>query len=195
MVLGEDPASDETLFARYQAGDARAMATLYDRHARALRAFALQRGAARPDDVVQDTFLRVVRNGQGFQGQAKFRTWLYTIARNLCTDAARRDRFRAGPSLDAPIGDDDNRTLGDRIANDDVGTDASRALADRQFQAAFDAAMAQLPEEQREVFALRELSGLSFAEIAEATGINENTVKSRMRYALKQLRDALADFL
>lgn len=195
MVLGEEPVSDETLFARYQNGDARAMTTLYDRHARPLRAFAQQRGAARPDDIVQDAFLRVVRNGASFQGQAKFRTWLYTIARNLCVDASRRDRFRSGPSLDAPTGSEDNRTLGDRIANDSIGTDASRNLADRQFQTAFDAAMAQLPDEQREVFALRELSGLSFAEIAEATASNENTVKSRMRYALKQLREALSDFL
>ncbi len=195
MVLGDEPISDETLFSRYQNGDARAMTTLYDRHARPLRAFAQQRGAARPDDIVQDAFLRVVRNGASFQGQAKFRTWLYTIARNLCVDASRRDRFRSGPSLDAPTGSEDNRTLGDRIANDSIGTDASRNLADRQFQSAFDAAMAQLPDEQREVFALRELSGLSFAEIAEATACNENTVKSRMRYALKQLREALSDFL
>ena len=195
MVLGEEPVSDETLFSRYQNGDARAMTTLYDRHARPLRAFAQQRGAARPDDIVQDAFLRVVRNGASFQGQAKFRTWLYTIARNLCVDASRLDRFRSGPSLDAPTGSEDNRTLGDRIANDSIGTDASRNLADRQFQTAFDAAMAQLPDEQREVFAMRELSGLSFAEIAEATACNENTVKSRMRYALKQLREALRDFL
>ncbi len=195
MVIGEEPISDETLFAKFQNGDARAMTTLYDRHARALRAFASQRGAARPDDIVQDAFLRVVRNAAGFQGQAKFRTWLYTIARNLCVDASRRDRFRAGPSLDAPTGSEDNRTLGDRIANDSIGTDASRNLADREFQVAFDAAMAELPDEQREVFALRELSGLSFAEIAEATACNENTVKSRMRYALKQLREALSDFL
>ena len=195
MVIGEEPVSDEALYARFLNGDARAMTTLYDRHARALRAFAHQRGAARPDDIVQDAFLRVVRNAAGFQGQSKFRTWLYTIARNLCIDASRRDRFRAGPSLDAPTGGEDSRTLGDRIANESIGTDASRNVADREFQAAFEAAMAQLPDEQREVFALRELSGLSFAEIADATACNENTVKSRMRYALKQLREALSEFL
>ena len=191
---GQEPPTDEVLFERFLAGDQRAMATLYDRHARMLRAFAVQKGAARPDDVVQDAFLRIVRNGESFAGQAKFRTWLYTIARNLCVDAARRDYFRAGPSLDAPTGNEDGPTLGERIASDAPGLDASRNVADREFQAAFAAAMSELPAEQREVFALREISGLSFAEIAEATQSNENTVKSRMRYALKQLRDALQDF-
>lgn len=193
MLTPEAP-SDEALMERFAKGDAKALGTLYDRHARALKAFVLQQGAARPDDVVQDAFVRIVRNPGGFQGQAKFRTWLYTIARNLCIDASRRDKFRAGPSLDAPMGED-GPTLGERIASDDPGADASRALADAQFKAAYDAALAKLPAEQREVFVLREVSGLGFAEIAELTGANENTVKSRMRYALKGLRDALIDYV
>lgn len=193
-MFSEGP-SDEALMERYLAGDARAMGTLYDRHSRALKAFAIQQGARRPDDVVQDAFLRVVRNAAGFKGQSKFRTWLYTIARNLCVDASRRDRFRNGPSLDAPMGGEDGPTLGERVATDMVGSDASRNLADSQFRERFEAAMERLPDEQREVFTLREVSGLSFAEIAEATACNENTVKSRMRYALKALREALQDFL
>ncbi len=193
-LAGPQEPSDEALMERFLAGDARALGLLYDRHARPLLAFAAQQGARRPDDVVQDAFLRVVKNGQGFKGQAKFRTWLYTIARNLCIDASRRDRFRSGPSLDAPTGDGDGPTLGDRLASDMVGGDALRNTADGQFRHAYEAAMALLPEEQREVFAMREMGGLSFAEIAEATQCNENTVKSRMRYALKALRDALIDF-
>lgn len=193
ILTGEAP-SDETLMERYAKGDAKALGTLYDRHCRALKAFVIQQGAQRPDDVVQDTFVRVVRNPGGFQGQAKFRTWLYTIARNLCIDASRRDKFRSGPSLDAPMGGD-GPTLGERVANDAPESDASRALADSQFKAAYDAALARLPAEQREVFVLREVSDLSFAEIAELTGANENTVKSRMRYALKALRDALIEFV
>ena len=194
-LIGEPP-SDEELMDRYLAGDARALGTLYDRHARPLRAFSLQQGAQRPDDVVQDAFLRVVRNAAGFKGQSKFRTWLYTIARNLCVDASRRDKFRRGPSLDAPQGgDDDGPTLGERMASDATGMDASRNTADKQFRGAFDAALELLPDEQREVFVLRELSDLSFAEIADATKTNENTVKSRMRYALKSLREALKDFV
>lgn len=192
---GEPTPSDELLMERFLGGDARAMGVLYDRHARPLRAFVMQQGAQRPDDVVQDTFLRVIRNAQGFKGQSRFRTWLYTIGRNLCIDASRRDKFRSGPSLDAPSGNEDGPSLGERIPSDAVGLDASRTTADAQFRIAYDSAMGRLPEEQREVFTLREVSGLSFAEIAEATQCNENTVKSRMRYALKALRDALADFV
>lgn len=193
-LAATENASDEALYERFVGGDSRALGVLYDRHCRALKAFAIQQGAARPDDVVQDAFVRVVRNAQGFKGQSKFKTWLYTIARNLCVDASRRDKFRSGPSLDAPMGDDDGPTLGERIASDAPGLDASRNTADKQFRQAYEAAMQTLPEEQREVFTLREISGLSFAEIAEATATNENTVKSRMRYALKALREALADF-
>lgn len=193
-LAATENASDEALYERFVGGDSRALGVLYDRHCRALKAFAIQQGAARPDDVVQDAFVRVVRNAQGFKGQSKFKTWLYTIARNLCVDASRRDKFRSGPSLDAPMGDDDGPTLGERIASDAPGLDASRNTADKQFRQAYEAAMQTLPDEQREVFTLREISGLSFAEIAEATATNENTVKSRMRYALKALREALADF-
>jgi RNA polymerase sigma-70 factor (ECF subfamily) len=194
LAWASEQATDEALYERFLGGDSRALGALYDRHARALMVFATQQGAARPDDVVQDTFLRVVRNGQAFAGQSKFRTWLYSIARNLCIDAARRDRFRNGPSLDAPIGAGDGQTLGDRVAAEAPHLDASRALADRQFSAVYEAALARLPHEQREVFSLREVAGLSFAEIADATACNENTVKSRMRYALKALREALSDF-
>ena len=193
-IVAIESLGDEALMERFIGGDSRALGVLYDRHARALKAFAIQQGAARPDDVVQDAFLRVVRNAQGFKGQAKFRTWLFTIARNLCVDASRRDRFRSGPSLDAPWGDDDGPTLGERIASDAVGLDASRNTADLQFSKVYSVALGRLPDEQREVFTLREVSGLSFAEIAEATQTNENTVKSRMRYALKALREALAEF-
>lgn len=194
VAWASEQATDEELYERFLGGDSRALGALYDRHARALMAFASQQGAARPEDVVQDAFLRVVRNGQSFQGQSKFRTWLYSIARNLCIDAARRDRFRNGPSLDAPTGQGEGLSLGERIAADAPHLDGARTTADKQFRGAYEAALAGLPDEQREVFTLREVAGLSFAEIAETTACNENTVKSRMRYALKALREALADF-
>lgn len=187
--------TDEELMARYQAGDAQALGVLYDRYANRLKAFAWQQGARRPEDVVQDAFMRVVRNGGSFKGNAKFKTWLFSIARNLCIDASRRDRFRVMPSLDQPMRDDRTQTLGDRVADTSPQGDGLRALADRQFLGDFEEALASLPDEQREVFVMRQTSGMAFADIAQVVGCGENTVKSRMRYALTALRKALEHHL
>lgn len=194
-LQGSEEDSDEDLMARYQRGDSRALGTLYDRYARRLRAYALRQGAKRPDDLVQDAFLRVVRNGETWKGDAKFKTWLFQIARNLAVDASRRDRFRQMPSLDAPASrdGDDDRTLGDRFANEAPEGDGERRTADEQFRAAYEVALQHVPEDQREVFLLRQYGDLSFAEIADQLGTNENTAKSRMRYALQSLRTALQD--
>jgi RNA polymerase sigma-70 factor (ECF subfamily) len=193
MAEDERDEADETLMQRFNRGDSRALGVLYDRHAGRLKAFAIRQGAARPDDIVQEAFLRVVRTGSSFKGDSRFKTWLYSITRNLCIDAARRGRFRDMPSLDQPLRVDGERTLGDTIRHSAPASDASRATADGEFRRAFDSALGALPAEQREVFVLREFSGLRFAEIAEVVGCNENTVKSRMRYALLSLREALQD--
>lgn len=187
--------SDEALMARFQQGDAQALGTLYDRYADRLKAYAYRQGAKRPDDVVQDAFMRIVRNGSSFKGNAKFKTWLFSITRNLCIDAARRDSFREMPKLEDPIGREGGMTRGDTIANPSPQADASRAAQDAQFRVALKDALAALPDDQRQVFLLRQHSGMAFAEIAEVVGCKENTAKSRMRYALVQLREALRDFV
>ena len=191
----QEEESDEALMARYQAGDTQALGILYDRYAHRLKAFAYRRGAKRPDEVVQDAFMRIVRNGGSFKGNARFKTWLFSIVRNLTIDAARRDKFRNMPSLDAPIrSSEGSMTLGDRVASQDPHADAERAVTDRRFRVELQAALDALPEDQREVFLLRQYSGLSFKEIGATVGCKENTAKSRMRYALLALREALAAY-
>lgn len=190
----EEP-SDEVLMSRYQAGDAQALGTLYDRYANRLKAYAYRQGAKRPDDVVQDAFMRIVRNGSSFKGNAKFKTWLFSITRNLCIDASRRDKFREMPKLEDPIGRERGMTRGDTIANPSPQGDGLRATQDSQFKLALEKALAAMPEDQREVFMLRQYSSMPFAEIAGVVGCKENTAKSRMRYALQALREALKDFV
>jgi RNA polymerase sigma-70 factor (ECF subfamily) len=186
--------TDESLMVRFQGGDATAFRQLLGRWSERLYAFCYRhvREEDASRDVVQDCFVRVVRNAGTFRAEARFSTWLFTIARNLCLDRARRMKFRRTTSLDAPLGDDpEGATLMERVADDkplaDVRTD------DRRFSARLDAALATLPEEQREVFLMRELDGLKFREVADVLGIPENTVKSRMRYALEGLRRQLGD--
>jgi RNA polymerase sigma-70 factor (ECF subfamily) len=188
--------NDEALMAAYQRGDLGAFAELVARHERRLWNF-LRRFVHNPttaEDLLQEVFLRVVKSAPEWQPTAKVTTWLYTIARNLCTDHARRAVFRDGPSLDGGGRTEDSgaRPLMDRIAAPGYGTD--REAIGKEIAARVDAAVAALPLEQREVFLMREVMDMPFAEIAAAVGSSEPTVKSRMRYALERLREALEEF-
>src|ERR1044071_10407384 len=93
---------------RYQRGDAGAFAELVRRHQKALYNFVLRqtRSAPAAEDITQETFLRVVQRAAEFKHEARFSTWLYTIARNLCIDHGRKMKLRRHPSLDAQAADD-----------------------------------------------------------------------------------------
>jgi len=112
-------------------------------------------------------------------------------ARNLTVDHARRAVHRDAASLDGADRADADTSLHDRIAS--VAPAADSVVADRQTKARIDDAIAALPAEQREVFLMREVMEMPFAEIATAVGASEPTVKSRMRYALEKLRAALVE--
>ena len=151
----------------FKAGDARAFTTLVTRHRQAVYNFILRYVGhrQRAEDLLQECWLKVVRSSKEYEPKARFTTWVFTIARNLCVDSARKESYRKTDSLDAPAGgvdEPEGRALGETV-----------------------------PDEQREVFLMREYHGVGFKEIAEVTGVNENTVKSRMRYALEGLRKRL----
>jgi RNA polymerase sigma-70 factor (ECF subfamily) len=187
--------SDEALMLRYRDGDVRAFETLVIRHRKPVYNFILRfvRDSAQAEDVLQETFLRLVKSAEGYERQAKFTTWLYTIARNLCVDASRRGKHRRTTSLDAPAGgDEDGAPLVDLVADGSAGVD--RKAIGHELQARLRQAIGSLPEEQREIFLLREVADLQFNEIAAIVGCPENTVKSRMRYALEKLREALEEY-
>jgi len=191
--------TDEALMEAFKNGDEKAFAVLVERHETKLWNF-LRRyvgDAATAEDLLQDLFMRVLAHAADWTPAAKVTTWMYTIARNLCTDHARRAVHRKATSLDgAPSArnadDDSGPILVDRLAGPDRGGEHQVAMG--QMVKELDVALAALPEEQREVFLMREVMDLSFAEIAAAVGATEPTVKSRMRYALERLRTALVAF-
>lgn len=193
-VLGGD--TDEALMFRYQRGDVRAFELLLGRHRRPIYNFILRfvRDKAQAEDLLQDTFLRVIRSAASYQKQAKFTTWLYTIARNLCVDASRRAKHRKTQSLDAPMNEDDTHgaTRLDMVPGKNLPAD--RSAIGGEIGSRLEVALERLVPEQREVFLMREFHDLSFGEIAEIVGCPENTVKSRMRYALEKLRGELEEF-
>jgi RNA polymerase sigma-70 factor, ECF subfamily len=188
--------SDEQLLGLYSRGDVEAVEVLLVRYKRPVFHFVLNlvgdRGRA--EDLSQETFLRMIEHASTFQGKASLKTWLYRIARNLCVDELRRRRLRKHPSLDARGNhqEEDGQSLYERLPLADAGPD--RRTVDRDLAARMAAAIAELPDDQREVFVLRQVENVSFKDIGEITGVSEGTVKSRMRYALERLQRALADY-
>ncbi len=188
----DETVADEALMLAFKAGDARAFEQLVRRHRAAVFNFLLRLSGQRQraEDLLQETWLRVIRGAAAYEAKAKFTTWVYTIARNLFMDHRRREGHRRAESLDAAESPADERPLGERVATADASPD--RAAHNAAMRPLIERALARLPDEQREVFLLREYSGVPFKEIAQVTGVSENTVKSRMRYALEGLRRSLA---
>jgi RNA polymerase sigma-70 factor (ECF subfamily) len=190
--------NDEVLMLRFQGGDRSAFAVLVRRHKTSIYNFILRqvRAAQVAEDLVQDVFVKIVHNATEFKHEARFTTWAYAIARNICIDHLRKMSLRKHPSLDqqSSQGDTDGPTLGERTADKTPGASVERAVIGNELGVRITQAVELLPAEQREVFLLRELGNVPFKDIAEITGVPENTVKSRMRCALERLQEALVEY-
>lgn len=187
--------SDEELLDRFREGNSRAFEELMRRHRTPLFNFILRsvRQRETAEEILQDAWIRIIQGAAEFQRAAKFSTWAYTVARNLCIDHARKAALRKHPSLDqSSRNSEDGPTLGETVQ--DKRPHADREAIGKELQVRLTDAIAALPADQREVFLLREYSDLPFKEIATIVGAPENTVKSRMRYALERLQDALAEY-
>ena len=185
---------------RYQKGDARSFEVLLRRHRRPVFNFLLRSARSREaaEDLLQEVFMRIIKGARKYRQEAKFTTWLYSIARNLCVDHSRRMKFRNHASLDQPAGrngeSEGRRPMVDFVRDLAPSAHPTRAANSRELRKRLQAAIASLSEEQREVFVMREYLGMQFKEIAGIVGCPENTVKSRMRYALEALRKQLKEY-
>jgi RNA polymerase sigma-70 factor (ECF subfamily) len=180
--------TDEELVARSIGGDSDSFNELVLRWERPIYALAYRTIGREEDarDVCQETFLRAFRALPGFRGQAKFSSWLYRIALNLCRDWVRRER--RAPVVQPPedvdvmelaVAAEPSESIEDLVARKDL----SRAV---------ERAMALLPEEQRTAIVLKEYHGLTFQEIADLVGCPLSTVKTRLYQGLTVLRRELA---
>lgn len=186
---------DEDLFA--DGGDA-AMTQLVGRYERPLFRFLLQMvgDAQLAEDLFQETFLRLHRSRARYQPAQPLKPYLYRIAINLVRDAVtRRAAQPKAVSLDsAPSsGDGEGPVLKDVVSA--ATPEPSDNMLRSELQAGVRSAVARLPQAEREVLVLRVFEGLSFPEIAAATDVPLPTAKSRMVYALRRLRPALAGYI
>lgn len=180
--------SDEALMRAYAAGNARAFEALYDRHERALWRFVLRsvRDAAVADDVAQEIWLVVTRSADTYQASAKFRTWLFTMARNRIIDLSRTRKNVQ--SIDEETEDGESH-FSELAADSRLGP--VRQLESKQSAKALIDAIEALPADQREAFLLQAEAEMSVEEIAAATEVSFETAKSRLRYARNKLRALL----
>jgi RNA polymerase sigma-70 factor (ECF subfamily) len=182
------PCTDEELVARSNGGDPDSFNELIRRWQRPIYALAYRQIGREEDarDVCQETFLRAFRALKGFRGQAKFSSWLYRIAINLCRDWMRRERRT--PVMQAP----EDVDLMDLAAAHQPSESIEDHIARNDLSRAVERAMAVLPEEQRAAIVLKEYHGLTFQEIADLVGCPLSTVKTRLYQGLTVLRRELA---
>jgi RNA polymerase sigma-70 factor, ECF subfamily len=178
--------SDEALMLRYRDGDDGAFRALYYRYRAPLMRFSrhLAGSASDAEEVFQETWIAVVNTRSSYSVRARFNTWLFAIAHRRAADRHRNRARHPQQSWTESAAEVEAETA------QRTEQPADAALADER-QRALQAAIAALPFEQREVFLLRAETGLGVREIARLTRALPETTKSRLRYALRDLRKAM----
>ncbi len=176
--------TDEQLMLRYRDGDAGAFAPLYQRHRGPLYRYLLH-GCGHPataEELFQDVWTGLIKARSGYRVEASFTTWLYRLAHNRLVDHYRRTPFRWV----------EDASLSERP---DPAPGQEQLAHDADCVARLQTALGNLPAAQREAFVLREETDLSLEQIGALAGVGRETIKSRLRYALKYLRATLEDCL
>jgi RNA polymerase sigma-70 factor (ECF subfamily) len=189
---------EEALIAASKRGDSAALDALVRAHQERVYAFAMRmcQNVEDAKDILQETFLGMVRSVREFREESKFTTWLYRIASNACLKKRRRGVHDPSPgqelSLDElmPRPDSDGRKP--EIA--DWSEDAEQALLRGELSQRMETAIDKLPREYKIVLVLRDMEGLSAEETAQAVGLSVAAVKSRLHRARVFVRGELAEY-
>lgn len=182
--------SDENCMGRYQQGDAAAFRVLYLRYRDKLHRYVLRlaNSPSEAEEVFQEAWISVIRSKDGYRSGHSFAAWLFSMAHRRAADRWRA-LARHAPDAQHAVDSDEPQMLEQhghavhQTPEFHVHNDALRA--------ALQAAVQQLPLPQREAFLLRAEAELSLDDIATVAGVSRETVKSRLRYAQRRLREAL----
>lgn len=187
----EEPADTQLLEAA-RGGDARSLEALLERHQAQVYRFGMKmcRDPEDAQDVLQDTLLAMARGVRDFRGASSISTWLYTIARSFCIKKRRRSKFAPEPerSLETDAAPETAELA-------DPGRSPDEVLAAKEVRVALEQAIGGLDPMYREVLLLRDVEGLSAAEVAEVLGVGVPAVKSRLHRARLSVRAQVAPLL
>ncbi len=193
LVADLDALDDEDLMERYRDGQVAAFDVLVMRHRGRIYGFLrrMVRDAQLAEDLLGDVFLKLHRAADRYRREARFTTYLYTIAYRAALNAQSRQRNRRDQGVGGLVELD---ALGP-VSQGEMGTSPERALRTQRAIGRLDSELAQLPAEHQAVFVLYYREGFSCAEAAECLGVSAAEIKGRLAYARKLLRGRLAPFL
>jgi RNA polymerase sigma-70 factor (ECF subfamily) len=187
--------TDEELITRFQLGDEDAFVALVRRYKDPLTNYVYRflGGFDEANDIVQDTFLRLYQHRHNYQSEGKFAVWLYTIASNIAKSELRRGGRKYCFSMSGIYGGQGNGEREWDVLDPELGPDAQ---VDTTFRARLvQKALMQISSSFREVVILRDIQDMSYEEIAEITGLEMGTVKSRINRGRAQLQKLLRNVL
>lgn len=183
--------TDEQLIELCKAEDISALKELLERYRNPLMGFiySVIRDYHQAQDIFQETFIRVYREARRFRTGAVFKTWLYTIAMNLCRDAIRKAKRRPTISLETEwtgLDGESGQRIMEKVASSDPGP--REEAGGRELEEILQRELSGLSDEHRQVVILNRLNRFKYHEIAEILNIPSGTVRSRLHYALEELR-------
>lgn len=192
--------SDDVLVAGVLAGDEQSFVALVERYQRSLLRLARHfvRDEALAEDVVQDTWIGLLRGVEKFEGRSAFRTWLFRILSNRAkTRAVREARYVPMDLQDGPAGADDSfdHTGTWRVPPEEWKISPERLLLSAEIRSVVDKTLAALPPGQRAVVELRDIDGLDAADVRNVLGITETNQRVLLHRGRTRLRAALASQL
>jgi RNA polymerase sigma-70 factor (ECF subfamily) len=178
-------------------GDEGAFEILYRRYEKPIFSFVYRMvlSAADAEDLCQETFLKVVRAKKKYRKTAKFKTWLFNIALNLCRDRIRRMKFRSHLSLDSAAFSQDNDDIRVQQSICDPSSDPTKRAQSIEMKTLVQQAFTKLPQHERTVIILRQYHALKFSEIAEIMNCPLGTAKSLNHRGREKLMKALSKYV
>jgi RNA polymerase sigma-70 factor, ECF subfamily len=178
--------SDESLMLSYATGDVAAFEVLYQKHKGSVYRYMLNlcRNEAIAEELFQEVWIKLIKARENYQVKAKFSTYLYKMAHNQFIDHYRKQNVRV--VVDQSVEVESMEQEQSSRNNPEKQTQTNQTINK------LSELLESLPNEQREVFLLREEAGMSLSEIAETIGINQEAAKSRLRYAINKLRSGLS---